>query len=143
MSDLIMTRLTSKDDPDLPLMRETLMSERFISIDGDAYFDYVTGTENVYFYAVRKDGRLAAVLQAEPSGGVLSLMLTVMPGMRRRGIGRAVITEICRRLPEFGCSVAEAAIDPANGPSLRLFESCGFLKRSEEDGLEIWVYDHE
>ena len=143
MPELTWSRLTSPDDPDIPMMRDILMNERYVSIDEINYFKYVTGTVGVYFYKIYCGGKLAAMLQAEPLDGRLSVMLTVMPEKRRMGIGKRIIFELCRRLPEYGCHMIEAAIESENIPSLRLFGSCGFRRESVEDELEIWVYDYE
>lgn len=141
MPELIFRRLTSAGDPDVPEIRDMLTGERFISIDSDSYFTYVTGTAGVYFYKIYSCGRLCAVLHAESSGKSLSVMIAVMPDLRRRGIGRAAVNEMCRRLGEYGCTGAEAYIEPENTASAGLFRSCGFRHESDEDGLQRWVYE--
>lgn len=47
---------------------------------------------------------------------------------RRRGVGRALISEAIGRAPEFGITAMVGLIFAHNGPSLRLFEQVGFEK---------------
>ena len=141
MHELIFRRLTSAGDPDVPAIRDMLSGQRFVSIDADSYFTYVTGTDGVYFYKIYTEGRLCAVLHAENPGRSLSVMITVVPGMRRQGIGKQVISDLCRRLGEYGCTGAEAYIEPENTASAALFRSCGFRRAADEDGLQRWVYE--
>jgi len=76
-----------------------------------------------------------ALAGGEPVGAVLVnnlqgrgelVYLGVVPGARRRGIGRALVDRAIRDTAELGLPAMGLAADAANGPAMRLYERAGF-----------------
>ena len=57
--------------------------------------------------------------------------LAVHPDFRRRGVARALVAELERRLASRGAMVISALVYADNEPSLRLFESMGYQVRRD------------
>ena len=53
---------------------------------------------------------------------------------RRRGVGRAVITEGLRRLHGLGATTAVVQTQITNAPAIALYQSCGFEIAGEDRG---------
>ncbi|MEQ8816111.1 MAG: GNAT family N-acetyltransferase [Thalassobaculum sp.] len=83
--------------------------------------------------------RLGTVSAVRNAGGPVELSITVAPAMRGRGVGavmlHAALAETARIWP--GDAIT-AMIRPSNGPSLRLFERCGFVATDRKDDLLIY-----
>jgi mycothiol synthase len=69
------------------------------------------------------------LLEPAPDGSVRGVLDSVCthPGHRRRGLGRAVVTDSLRRLRAAGASSAYLSVDTGNrNQAVALYESCGF-----------------
>lgn len=88
--------------------------------------------------AERGDERLGTVSAARDHGGSVELSITVAPAVRGLGVGavmlQAAVKETARIWP--GAAIT-AMIRPSNGPSLRLFERCGFVAAGRENDLLV------
>ena len=80
------------------------------------------------------------------------LNLAVHPRYRRRGLGRALLTEALRQARALGVQVAWLEVRPSNLPALELYESFGFKKAgtrplyyqdTQEDALLLTLYFDE
>ena len=77
------------DDEDIPTIlsvyRQPSIS-RFISIDEENYWKYITSTDNVYFYKIYKDDILLATAHLELVDCVLYMSVVVFPEYQKQGI---------------------------------------------------------
>ena len=60
--------------------------------------------------------------------GVVEDSIYVAERVRGRGIGHALLTELCRLADELGIWTIQAGIFPENAASLALHERCGFRR---------------
>ena len=135
--------LKSIQDPDIPhLLSVHLLPEisRFIDINEKKYFEYVTSTENVFYYKVFCDNMLVGSVHCEIVDRILYLSLLVFPDFQRKGYGTQIINDIINGSLPFEFDAIEIAIDKTNVPSLRLFEKIGFIKTSVDGGLINYRY---
>ena len=58
---------------------------RFISIDEENYWKYITSTDNVYFYKIYKDDILVATIHLESDNGALYMSVVVFPEYQKQG----------------------------------------------------------
>ena len=58
------------------------------------------------------------------------LNLGVTPGLRRRGIGRGLLSEILARAAERGCTSALLDVRKSNLEARALYENAGFIERA-------------
>ena len=65
------------------------------------------------------------LLHLEPNGVAICDLYTI-PAFRGRGVGKALVLEACRAMPDRGATQVYAAVDPDNMPSRRVFETLGF-----------------
>jgi L-amino acid N-acyltransferase YncA len=78
------------------------------------------------------DGRVIAWAALSPVSrravyaGVAEVSIYVHPDWRRRGVGRALLTELVKRSEEAGIWTLQAGMFSENMGSLRLHEGCGF-----------------
>jgi len=84
-------------------MYEMPQISRFISIDRERYFSYVTQTPNVCFFSVYFEGVLVASVHLEICQKKCFVSLAVIPSSQRKGIGIAIL----RKLQE-NCFVTNA-----------------------------------
>lgn len=112
--------------------------KRFLHI-GEHYFDYVTNTENVFFYQVEKGGTAIGTLHIEIGEDTISLAILVFPAFQSRGWGTRIITDIKNDVFGFGCKRIEAYVDPQNKKAVHLFHKSEFSVTTQEDML-LFVY---
>jgi len=113
---------------------------RFIGIDPEHYFDYVTSSDDVYYYKVYADSELAGSLHLERDRDVLSLSLLVIPEYQNRGIASRILEDVKSGVPISGYSEIRVSVERENAPSLHLFEKAGFTLTGEEDELLDYSY---
>ena len=112
---------------------------RFIHIDEDNYWSYVTTNENVFYYKVYREELLVAAIHCELSDQVLYLDIVVLPEYQRQGIGSKVLRDLQAGAVLDGFARIEVSIEQSNSASLRLFEKMGFTPVSKEDELIQYV----
>lgn len=135
--------LTTEADPDIPRLMEAYHHPgvaRYINLDEDNYWRYVTSNENVFYYKVYDEDRLVAAVHCELSVETLYMDIMVLPQYQRRGIGTMVLHDILSGnvIPCF--AQIEVDIDESNTASLKLFEKKGFQFVTQEDELCHYVW---
>lgn len=136
-------RITSELDKDIQYLNTILeMPEisRYISVDKERFWRYVTSTENVFYYKVYDGDVLVGAVQLELSGEVLYIDIMVIPEYQRRGIGTSVIRDVQNNVLPPSFERIEISIDKSNTASLRLFEKMGFKFVSCDDELLNYIY---
>lgn len=126
------------DDRDIPLLLKIHQAPeicRYIGIDREKYFDYVTHTGHVYYYKVMLGDEIAAALHVEQTDGTLYLSVLTRPEHQRKGIAAQILEDVKAKKLLAGFSEIVVSIDRENTPSIKLFEKAGFTLRGEEDNL--------
>ena len=142
MNDLRYIRISSENDIDVSkLIKIYRLPEisRFISIS-ENYFNYVTNTENVYFYKILHNKTLVGAIHLEKRGDVLYMDILILPEFQRTGLGTLVIKDIQNDVFGLRFHRIEISIDEKNIASIKLFEKAGFEFSSKEDELISYVY---
>ena len=111
---------------------------RYVSIS-ENYFDYVTGTEGVYYYKIIADGVLVGGIHCEMDGELLYLGICIDEKHRRLGMAEAALRQLFSLLPD-NLKKIEVSIEETNKPSLALFEKIGFVRTNKEDELITYCY---
>ena len=100
MNELTYIRILSEEDADIPgLLRiyHQPRIARFISI-GDNYFQYVTGTENVYFYKVYDSENLIGAIHLEKCKDTLYMDILILSLSAINGSKYLLMRAISRQL---------------------------------------------
>ena len=118
------------DDEDIPTIlsvyRQPSIS-RFISIDEENYWKYITSTDNVYFYKIYKDDILLATIHLELVDCVLYMSVVVFPEYQKQGIATTILKDIQTRKIGLDFDKIQVSIDEKNTASIKLFESAEFV----------------
>ena len=137
-------RLVKKfDDEDIPhilLVYRQPMISRFIGIDEENYWKYITSTDNVYFYKVYSNNTLVATIQLELADRVLYMSVVVFPEYQKQGIATTILKDIQAGMIELDFTMIQVSIDEKNIASLKLFESVGFVCVGKDEELLEYVY---
>ena len=136
-------RITGIDDPDIPYLTAILHLpeiSRFLSIDDDQYWNYVTSSENVCYYKAYEGGSLVGAVHLETDQKTLYMDIMVMPDYQRRGMGTKILGDILGGKFPISFDTVEVSVDERNAASIRLFEKMGFLRVSQEDELINYRY---
>ncbi len=142
MSKLTYKRMVSQQDKDIFLinyMHSKPEIKKYISIS-DKYFDYVTATENVFFYKVYKNRNLVGTIHLERNDNIIYMDILIFPEFQKAGLGTKVICDIKNDIFNLNFKKIEVFIDESNVPSLRLFQKLGFKFVSQEDELKQYEY---
>ena len=140
---MIYQRIKSINDTDIPYLTSILdMPEisRYISIDRDNYWNYVTMTDNVFYFKAYSKKALVGAVHLEVSGETLYMDIMVIPELQGKGIGTTILRDVLTDKLITGFKSVEVSIDKSNIASARLFEKMGFIFKSEDDGLLNYVY---
>ncbi len=137
---ILLKTKTDIDIPNIISIHQLPEISRFVSIDVDNYFDYVTQSPNVYFYKVFLDGTLVATAHFECLSKTLYMDIVVFPKYHRKGIGTNIIKNVLNGNFPIVFDRIEISIDETNIPSKKLFEKMGFVFTSKEEELENYVY---
>ena len=137
-------RLLKKvDDEDIPIILSVYMQpsvSRFIDIDKENYWKYVTGTDNVYFYKVFQDDVLVATIHLELVDRVLYMSIVVFPKYQKQGIATIIIKDIQTGTFKLDFTSILVSIDEKNSASIKLFEKSGFECIGKEEELLEYAY---
>ena len=139
-------RITGTDDQDIPYLTAILHLpeiSRFLSIDDDHYWSYVTSSENVRYYKAYDGGSLVGAVHLETDQKTLYMDIMVMPDYQRRGMGTKILGDILDGKFPISFDTVEVSVDERNAASIRLFEKMGFLRVSQEDELINYRYSAE
>lgn len=113
---------------------------KFLHIDEDNYFRYVTTTENVYYYKIVKGEGIIGGLHCEINDHTLYLSLFVIPRYQGQGYGTLVLKDIIHNRFHFDIKKVLVYIDEKNKKSIGLFERVGFIRKRQEE--EMIEYDY-
>ena len=131
------------DDEDIPTIlsvyRQPSIS-RFISIDEENYWKYITSTDNVYFYKIYKDDILLATIHLELVDCVLYMSVVVFPEYQKQGIATTILKDIQAGKTGLDFDKIRVYIDEKNTASLKLFESAGFICVNKDKELLEYEY---
>ena len=113
------------DDEDIPTIlsvyRQPSIS-RFISIDEENYWKYITSTDNLYFYKIYKDDILVSTIHLESDNRVLYMSVVVFPEYQKQGIATTILKDIQTRKIGLDFDKIQVSVDEKNIYSLKLFE---------------------
>ena len=80
-------------------------------------------------------GRPCGFLLARAAGGEAEiLMIAVLPGRRRGGLGRRLLDAGCRRARDLGASVVFLEVATDNEPALSFYRAAGFERTAIRSG---------
>lgn len=136
-------QITSPKDSDIPyLLSVHRLPEisRFIDINEENYFRYVTETENVFYYKVFDGEKLVATVHCELSETILYLSLIVIPCFQNQGIGTNIVADIKSGVLPVTFEKISVSINDNNFASLHLFKKSGFVKTSVDGSLIDYTY---
>ena len=131
------------DDEDIPTIlsvyRQPSIS-RFISIDEENYWKYITSTDNVYFYKIYKDDILLATIHLELVDCVLYMSVVVFPEFQKQGIATTILKDVQAGKTGLDFDKIQVSVDEKNTASLKLFESAGFICVDKDEELLEYEY---
>ena len=136
-------RILNTNDSDVPYLASILKLPeiaKFITIDESNYWNYVTQTENVFYYKVFLNNELVAATHCEISNKILYMDIMVIPQHQRKGIATAILSDILSGKLQLDFNKIEVAIDEQNTASIKLFEKMNFKFVSKEDELLNYTY---
>ena len=142
MSKLTYKRMVNQEDKDIFLINEMHSKpeiKKYINIS-DNYFNYVTNTENVFFYKVYKDRNLVGTIHLEKNDNILYMDILIFPEFQKAGLGTKVISDIKNDIFNLNIKKIEVSVAESNIPSLKLFEKSGFKFVSQDNGLRNYEY---
>lgn len=139
MSELAFEKL-EKNDNDIAVLRD-LHNEpsvkKWLSI-GDNYFEYCTSTQNVQYIKILLSGVIIGGIHIERNNGILYLSIFIASEYRQKRYASECIGYIIDRFTE-GINFIKVSIEEENIPSIKLFESLGFVFTDQEDELKNYV----
>lgn len=95
-------------------------------------------------YAVRRQGRFAAMCAASENGGCMMIFgLGVHPGERRRGYAKALIGHIADIARQRGISKLCLDVDEDNEGAIALYESLGFKRTGRTEYRTFYFEDFQ
>ena len=142
-SQMIYKRIDNANDPDISYLDEILNLpeiSRFINVDKNNYWAYVTNTENVFYFKVFENDVLVAATHCEISNRTLSMDIMVIPTYQRKGVATTILNDIQSGTLLLDFDKIEVSIDKSNAASIKLFEKMNFKFVSMEDELLNYVY---
>ena len=90
-------QIKRQDDEDIPRILSVYRLpsvSQFISIDETNYWQYVTTTNNVFFYKIFEENCLVATTHCELADHILYMDVVVFPEYQRSGIATKVLIDI-------------------------------------------------
>ena len=140
---MIYRRIDSQNDPDISYLDEILNLpeiSRFINVDKNNYWTYVTNTENVFYFKVFENDVLVAATHLEILNETMYMDVMVIPMYQRKGIATKILKDIQSGNIPFDFGKIEVSIDKSNTASIKLFEKMNFKFVSAENELLNYVW---
>lgn len=149
-------RLETPAKDDAEDLMSVIYQGYFSEIDGYLFPDISAVCSDVDLFrefisnnSINLSASVLARMQGYPSGCVISLVgelrrngligvVAVVPGMRRRGIGRAMLLHVMRRFQESHFGTASLAVTVENAPALTLYRSLGFQETNHQSSISVW-----
>ena len=131
------------NDKDIPTILSVYKQPsicRFISIDEENYWTYITSTNNVYFYKIYKNDILVATIHLELVDRVLYMSVVVFPEHQKQGIATTILKDIQAGKLELDIDKIQVSIDEKNTPSIKLFENAEFVCVGKDAELLEYEY---
>lgn len=135
---MIYRRIDSQNDPDISYLDEILNLpefSRFINVDKNNYWTYVTNTENVFYFKGFENDVLVAATHCEISNRTLYMDIMVIPTYQRKGVATTILNDIQSGTLLLDFDKIEVSIDKSNAASIKLFEKMNFKFVSVENEL--------
>ena len=135
--------IKSHIDKDIPIILSIYRLPsvaRFVSINEENYWQYVTSTDNVWFYKVFKNDCLVATIHLELPERVLYMDIVVFPQYQRKGIGSKILNDIGKGKLGLDFDKIQVSIDESNIASIKLFEAAGFVCVAKDEELLEYEY---
>jgi len=136
--------LTSQNDSLIPTIESVYKLPsvaQFISIDETNYWEYVTSTDNVWFYKIFEEDCLISTIHLELDESVLHMDVIVFPEYQKRGIATQILRDIQNGKLSIAFTKIQVSIDDKNIASVRLFENADFVCISKDEELLEYVYN--
>lgn len=136
-------RIVSTTDPDIPYLVSILKSPKispYLAVDENTFWQYVTTTENVFYFKVFNTGRLVGAAHCELTDNTLYMSVMVVPQYQRKGIASKILEDIRSKKLLHGFDTIEVSIDETNAASIALFEKMGFEYVSQEGELKTYIF---
>ncbi len=135
-------KLISSDE-DIPFLKKVHSSpeiSEFISIDTSNYFNYVTSSDNVFYYKVILENEIVASIHLESENSVLHISILTLPQYQKNGIATQIIDDVKagRIIKDF--HEITVSVDKDNIASIRLFKKSDFKLIFAEDELLIYSW---
>ena len=135
-------KILERNDSDIAILRE-LHNEpsvkKWLSI-GDNYFEYCTSTQNVQYIKILLSGVIIGGIHLERDNDILYLSIFIASEHRQKGYARECICYIINRFSE-GINSIKVSIEEENIPSIKLFESLGFVFTGQDEELKNYVFN--
>ena len=135
---MIYKRIDNANDPDISYLDKILNLpeiSRFINVDKNNYWTYVTNTENVFYFKVSENDVLVAATHLEISNRTLYMDIMVIPNYQRKGVATTILNDIQSGTLLLDFDKIEVSIDKSNAASIKLFEKMNFKFVSAENEL--------
>lgn len=135
--------LKNQNDPDIPLILSVYRLpsvSQFISISEENYLQYVTSSENIWFYKIFEHHNLVATIHLELSDYTLYMSVVVFPAYQKTGIGTTILSDIQSGKIDIAFNKIQVSIDKRNIASISLFTGAGFLPVAEDGELIEFEY---
>lgn len=138
MNVLKFVLLESTEDNELEILKDNYSKpsvERFVEINKERFWSYVTETENVYFYKVYNENTLSGTVQCEIYDRILYLAIVVFPEYQNKGIGTDIIKFVLDGRMGLDFKEIQISIDEKNTASMKLFKNSGFIETGKDGEL--------
>ena len=142
MHNLNYKRILSECDKDISQLidiYQTPQISQYIHIDNN-YWQYISNTENVYFYKIYDNNKLIGTTHLEKQNDILFMDILVFPEYQKMGFGTKIIKDIQNDIFNLNYEKIEIYIDETNISSIKLFENAGFEYLSQNDELINYIY---
>ena len=141
---------------DAEALRSVVYQGYFSEIDGYLFPDIAAVCSDKALFmeflesnSIDRSASVMATMNGHPCGCVLALndedrrlgligVVAVVPGMRRRGIARAMFLNVMRRLQEHHHERAVLAVTVENKPAFSLYSSLGFQEVGPRRSISVW-----